>query len=263
MFSEVVGGHRFIIGGQIKKFRVGSLFAGIGGFDLGLQWAGMEIVWQVEINEYCRRVLAKHWPTVRRYEDIKQCGAHNLEPVDLICGGFPCQPFSTAGKRRGIEDDRHLWPEMLRVIQECRPNWIICENVIGFDGMGLDSIISDLETAGYEVAPPFEISAASVGLQTMEWHVWITAKADVQRCVRSEENKDSHVGKKGEFQGDDTGMHIGRNISETRFCRVAERVSGRMDRHQRDRLKALGNAVPPQVVEVIGRAILEINSKEK
>ena len=88
---------------------VGSLFSGIGGFDLGLERAGFEIKWQVEIDKYCRKVLTKHWPTVSKYKDIRDCGAHNLEPVDLICGGFPCQPFSNAGKRKGKEDDRYLW----------------------------------------------------------------------------------------------------------------------------------------------------------
>src|SRR3990172_13197899 len=111
----------------MKKFleretlTVGSLFAGIGGFDLGLERAGFQIKWQVEKDEWCKKILEKHWPGVRRYKDIHEVGAHNLEAVDLICGGFPCQPFSIAGKRKGEEDDRHLWPEMLRVISELKP----------------------------------------------------------------------------------------------------------------------------------------------
>ena len=99
--------------------RFGSLFAGIGGMDLGLERAGMECAWQVEIDPYCQKVLAKHWPDVQRFGDIKDCGAHNLEPVDLICGGFPCQDISLAGKGAGIEGERSgLWSEYHRIICE-------------------------------------------------------------------------------------------------------------------------------------------------
>ena len=150
--------------------KVGSLFSGIGGFDLGLERAGMEIVWQVEIDDYCNKVLAKHWPSVRRYGDVKglhgimahtegrkpweqteQKGGENISrrsketakticqncllPVDLICGGFPCQPFSHAGRRRGKADNRYLWPEMFRVISELRPRWVVGENVSGIASM--------------------------------------------------------------------------------------------------------------------------------
>lgn len=99
----------------------GSLFSGIGGFDLGLERAGMVCKWQVENNEFCQKVLTKHWPNVSRFGDIKNVTKEQLEPVDLICGGFPCQPFSQAGKQRGKADDRYLWPEMLRVIRELKP----------------------------------------------------------------------------------------------------------------------------------------------
>ena len=129
--------------------KFGSLFSGIGGFDLGLERAGMECAWQVEIDEYCLKVLEKHWPSVSRYTDIRECGRDNLEPVDLICGGFPCQPYSVAGKRRGAEDDRNLWPEFLRIIKELRPTWIIGENVPGIIPMYLDTVLSDLEGEAY------------------------------------------------------------------------------------------------------------------
>ncbi len=129
--------------------RFGSLFSGIGGFDLGLERAGMECAWQVEIDEYCLKVLAKHWPSVSRYTDVRECGRDNLEPVDLICGGFPCQPYSVAGKRRGAADDRNLWPEFLRIVRELRPAWIVGENVPGIVPMYLDTVLSDLEGEAY------------------------------------------------------------------------------------------------------------------
>ena len=126
-----------------------SLFAGIGGFDLGFERAGMECVAQVEIDEFCQKVLAKHWPDVPRYGDIRDVGKENLPAADLVCGGFPCQPFSVAGNQRGTADDRHLWPEMLRVIAELQPTWVVGENVPGIIRIFLDQAISDLENQGY------------------------------------------------------------------------------------------------------------------
>jgi len=127
----------------------GSLFAGIGGFDLGLERAGMRCAWQVEIDDYCQRVLAKHWPDIERYADVRECGAHNLKAVDLICGGFPCQPHSVAGKRRGAADDRNLWPEYRRIVAELRPQWVLGENVPGIITTMLDEVLFDLESEGY------------------------------------------------------------------------------------------------------------------
>ena len=129
--------------------RVLDLFSGIGGFSLGLERAGMETVAFCEIEEFPRKVLAKHWPGVPIHKDIRDLKGDAIGPVDLICGGYPCQPFSTAGKRRGKEDDRHLWPEYLRLIREIRPTWVIGENVAGHISMGLDQVLADLEGEGY------------------------------------------------------------------------------------------------------------------
>jgi DNA (cytosine-5)-methyltransferase 1 len=110
--------------------RVGSLFAGIGGFDLGFERAGMHTAWQVELDPYCRAVLAQHFPDAKRYEDVREVGAHNLAPIDLICGGFPCQDLSVAGKGAGIDGERSgLWSEMWRVIRELEPRYVVIENV--------------------------------------------------------------------------------------------------------------------------------------
>lgn len=117
--------------------RIGSLFAGIGGLELGLEWAGVgHTVWQVERDKYCTQVLAKHWPDATRYDDVCTVGAHNLAPVDVICGGFPCQPFSHAGKRKGEKDERHLWPECVRLVRDLNPDCFIGENVPGLLSSG-------------------------------------------------------------------------------------------------------------------------------
>ncbi len=136
-------------------FTFGSLFSGIGGIDLGLERAGMSCSWQVEIDEYAQKVLAKHWPNVARYGDVYTVGKDTLAGVDLIAGGFPCQPHSLAGGRQASEDERDLWPEFYRIIRELKPRFVLGENVLGLlsseGGTFFGTILRQLAEAGYDV----------------------------------------------------------------------------------------------------------------
>ena len=132
--------------------KFGSLFSGIGGMDLGLERAGMLCKWQVEIDDYCQRVLTKHWPKVEKFREVRNVGKENLQTIDLIAGGFPCQPYSVAGKRKGAADNRNLWPEFSRVIAELQPQYVIAENVLGIISSYIDTVLSDLEGQGYTIA---------------------------------------------------------------------------------------------------------------
>lgn len=155
------------------------LFSGIGGFALAADWvwgAEHEIVSFCEIESFCQKVLKKHWPDVPIHDDIKTLKGDKYGTIDLITGGFPCQSFSVAGKRRGKNDDRYLWPEMFRIIQEARPRWVIGENVTGIINMALDEVLSDLESEGYE-AQTFIIPACSQNAPHRRDRVWIVANS--------------------------------------------------------------------------------------
>ena len=157
--------------------KVLDLFSGIGGFSLGLEQAGMTTVAFCEKDKFCRQVLAKHWPDITIHEDVRDLdGKEYANSIDVVCGGFPCQPFSIAGKQAGQKDDRHLWPEMLRVIKESNPTWVIGENVSGFIRMALDDVCLDLESAGYEVQP-FVLPACAVDARHRRDRVWIIARS--------------------------------------------------------------------------------------
>lgn len=293
-----------------------SLFTGIGGIDLAADWAGFETVGQCEWADCPTKVLEKHWPSVPRWRDIRDVTAESVrergvQTIDLISGGFPCQPFSTAGKRRGDKDDRFLWPEMLRVIKELKPTWVLGENVAGIVSMALDTVLSDLENQNYEVQS-FIIPAAGVGALHRRKRVFILGYSKhnglpAVKKLRSDEEssykwRQEEQNKAREFEGTSGSVNVpsihrsengsewimananseglqrckkARNAckgwenidkqftrcgscngiweSEPNVGRVANGIPSRVDR-----LKCLGNAVVPQQVYPILKAIEDI-----
>lgn len=215
--------------------RHGSLFSGIGGFDLAARWLGWENIFSVEIDPFCRQVLKTHFPFATQYDNIKKFNGKRYDgTIDIISGGFPCQPFSIAGQRRGREDDRYLWPEMLRVIDEVRPAWVVGENVAGIlslvqPGVQLDMamqtyfteedqeiitkhefiveiICKDIERIGYSVQP-FLIPACGTGAPHRRNRVWFIAYANdtVQRQKStSRTREDTHKDRTGFWTGSTT-----------------------------------------------------------
>ena len=162
-----------------------SLFSGFGGLDIAAEMAGFQTVGQCEFADYPYKVLSKHWPDIPKWRDIRTLTGEDfyaktgLRTVDVISGGFPCQPFSVAGKRRGAEDDRYLWPEMLRVIEETNPTWVVGENVAGIVNLALDTVLSDLEDIGYETQA-FVIPACATDAAHRRDRVAIVAHASIE-----------------------------------------------------------------------------------
>lgn len=155
--------------------KVGSLFAGIGGFDLGLERAGFQTAWFCEQDEFCQRVLAKHWPDVPCYPDIRELKGSDVEPVEILCGGFPCQDLSYAGRGAGIEGERSgLWSEYARLVGELRPRYVLVENVPALLTRGLGRVLGDLAALGYDAEWDC-IPASAVGAPHRRDRIWIVA----------------------------------------------------------------------------------------
>jgi DNA (cytosine-5)-methyltransferase 1 len=319
----------------------GSLFSGIGGFDLAFERAGFKSLWQVELDDYANKVLEKHWPNVRRVRDVREAhgegtcvqpfrgvlanpkkpgqlraeqqenhsqsadwrstdDAHTqgqgncnrcLSTPTVLTGGFPCQPFSVAGKRRGEADDRHLWPEMFRIIREVAPRWVVAENVPGLvsiqQGVVFESVCSDLENAGYEVLP-LTIPACAVNAPHRRERLWIVGYAskhdrwslqggyktrrfnqpsenvaDANRNgaerYKSEHRERSRVEQSGQWSTEPSVCELvdGLPAGLVRYAgRVAKGVPNRVQK-----LKALGNAIAPAVAEEIAWRIREADNE--
>jgi len=175
----------------------GSLFSGIGGFDLGFERAGIRTLWQVEIDAYCRRVLEKRFPHAKRHSDVRTAGKHNLEWVDIISGGFPCQDISNAGKRAGIDGERSgLWSEYARIICELRPRYVVVENVAALLGRGIERVLGDLAEIGYD-AEWQSIRASDFGAHHRRERIWILAYSDSERRYGRADEAGRELGRPG------------------------------------------------------------------
>jgi|TARA_R100001510_G_scaffold42676_1_gene39073 DNA (cytosine-5)-methyltransferase 1 len=267
-----------------KNFTVLDLFSGIGGFSLGLEATeAFSTVAFCEQDKFCQAVLRKNWPNTPIFDDIRTLPTDRFRGVDICVGGFPCQPWSTAGKKRGAEDDRDLWPEMLRVIEAVQPEFVIGENVRGFvnEPLGLRRSLSDLEGIGYQ-AVPFIIPSCSVNAPHRRDRCWIIGHKNVADTTSKRMERYRTSGEQELETHERKGLPVGKGKKPrttewtTQQClglpsnglsrwvagdwergipRVTEGEEGRAMK-----IKALGNSVVPQVVEQIGRAI--IRSKE-
>ncbi len=275
----------------MTKLKVLDLFSGIGGFSLGLErTGGFETVAFCEIDPFCRKVLAKHWPNVRQYEDVRELTAGRLAAdgivPDVICGGFPCQDISTAGLGAGLAGERSgLWSEYARLIGEVRPQHVIVENVAALLGRGLDRVLGDLASIGFD-AEWHCIPASAIGAPHRRDRVWLAANPkSVQRNGSNNHKRGSGKGAR-EIQDFPEPRDLCRNVADARGARlplswqIADGENGQQGWRlspasswwavepdvgrvahgvpkRVDRLRALGNAVVPQIPELIGRAILE------
>lgn len=214
------------------------LFSGIGGFALAARWAGLETVAFCENDNFCRAVLKKHWPDAEMHSDVRELDGYAYKGIELLTGGFPCQPFSEIWEQQGAEDDRYLWPEMRRVIAQARPAWIVAENVPGIIRMALDDVLADLEAEGYATRA-LVVPACGVGANHRRDRVWIIANASRQPlrvCRQPRQNAHSW----------DT---------EPGMARVANGIPNGVDRN-----KALGNAIVPQVAFELLRTMATYNA---
>lgn len=232
-----------------------SLFSGIGGLDIAAEWAGFVTVGQCEYADYPTKVLERHWPDVPRWRDIKTLDKESfyektgLSTVDVVSGGFPCQPFSIAGKRLGSKDERFLWPEMLRVIREIKPSWVVGENVPGIDDGNLDAICADLEAENYTIVGIYEIPALLFGAPHQRYRICIIANTESKPGIQ--EDKTMSVGGSLEawaLSGGGAWVEVSASywdIHQPPIPGMVDGLSVGMDKH-RARCMTLGNAVVPQ-----------------
>jgi DNA (cytosine-5)-methyltransferase 1 len=250
--------------------RIGSLFAGIGGLELGLERAGLgHVAWQCEIDPFARRILAKQWPDALRIADVRKVSPATVPQVEIICGGFPCQDLSVAGKGRGLDGDRSgLWFEFARVIDECQPALVIVENVTHGQSRWLPHVARDLEELGY-VPAPIALPAGSLGAPHVRARTFVAADTDGEllRVVKQRRPARSSRGVRheGKAESRDDGARRHASLASAWSAPppmggVGHGVSGGLDGDPfaADRLRVLGNAVVPQVAEAIGRMIVDV-----
>lgn len=236
-----------------NQLTFGSVCSGVDGLGLGLEWAGWQPAWHIENNKFCNTILNEHYPYTTKYTDIHLVKAEELEPVNLLCGGIPCQPFSHAGQRAGTTDNRWLWPGMLRLIQSVQPRLVLVENVYGLvtnrGGVVLETIYSDLEANDYETAPPFVLPACASGdtvhRRDRVWicaharHNWRSAQPREQQALRAEESN-----RVCEMVRTSRGWE-----AQPGLGRIIDGFPSRLDN---SRFRAIGGAVVPQAARDIG-----------
>ena len=249
-----------------EEMKVLDLFSGIGGFSLAAEWAGFKTAAFCEIDESCQKVLKKHWPDVPIHSNIKELNGADYAGIDIITGGYPCQPFSVAGSQKAQSDDRHLWPEMFRVIAQAKPTWAICENVLGHVRLGLDKVLNDLESIGY-ACQPFIIPALAKGANHNRERVFIVAYSasngqHESKTAGSDEAANGNC-KEGAHENSNherlgslrSGMERGSGSpwsggTEPPSLRVDDGLPDRMDRN-----KMLGNSIHPAIAYEIFKAV--------
>ena len=250
---------------------VGSLFSGIGGLDLGLERAGMKVIWNCEIDPYACRVLKKHWPEIPNLGNIKEINWNDVPRPDVLCGGYPCQPLSYSGSRKGEEDPRHLFPWVAEAIRQLRPRYAVMENVSGHLSLGFGTVQGLLAEIGYDCRWDC-VPAAAVGAPHLRDRVFIVAtrndavdsdcesESDFTKFVETTTSVPNSTRQRGK-SGSESEIWFAEKWPAPRRCsewetepdvgRVAHGIPQRMDR-----LRGLGNAVVPQVAEVIGRLVV-------
>jgi len=254
-----------------------SLFSGIGGLDLAAEWAGFKTVAFCERDEFCQKVLRKHWPEVRIFDDVRTLDTSELPAIELLHGGYPCQPFSTAGNRRGEADERHMWPHMLRIVRELKPRWVVGENVKGHITLGLDTVCDDLEAEGYTVRA-ICIPACAVGAPHIRERVFVVANLRTWDTWKRVESIKKNVHRDEQWQqanmpsADSRSSVCAGNDGDWKIVRTnkagwweAEPAVGRVVYGvptQPYRFKQLGNAVVPQQAYPIFAAIAETYNME-
>jgi DNA (cytosine-5)-methyltransferase 1 len=229
------------------------LFAGIGGFDLGFERAGMVCKWQVEIDDYANRVLAKHWPRVHRERDVRTVGRHNLESVDVICGGFPCQDIAVSSSTgTGLDGERSgLWAEYKRLIRVLRPRFVVVENSANLLNRGFGRVLRDLASSGYD-AEWRVFSAYEFGAPHKRERLYVVAYANKEygaTRLGAEQNRTPKIFGSGPDARVDVWLQ-----ATSEFAGMDDGISSRS---YRDRVGCVGNAVVPQVAEWIGQRIVE------
>ncbi len=258
----------FIIFAGMETFKHGSLFSGIGGFDLAAEWMGWENVFHCEWNEFGQKILKYYWPEAESFSDITKTDfKHYANKIDILTGGFPCQPYSTAGKRKGKDDERHLWPEMLRAIREIKPRYVVGENVRGLTnwngGLVFDEVCAELEAIGYQVAPVI-IPAGGVNAPHRRERIWFVAHSNSIGLDRGlYENRGER--KVSTLNASTFNSLLLRNQwenfpTQSPICSGDDGLSDKLDgitfsNWRKESIKAYGNAIVPQVAYEIFKAI--------